>query len=543
MIWESKKAKKYIRSRFLLHDRYQLETIFDYSILKNSEKLFQGASSYIVDSYFYIPNEIGFRKQTIPTREALYNEMRPLIRLREPRMSFAEMISESFNTDSESPLLRLQSNMKTLVNNFDQKIHDETIAQIKLFSCIYTGYLLKSTRKFKKIAKKIGRNASKDELNELMQAALLFLNEGQQLLQKIRGIRKKNELLNAHTMRFLRQQLQLVEEYCSYVFRDCTTWIKIALDNAQIIQTRSDISDLRKNLADVMKKERNYYKSQEFSWIDKYSTEYEKEQYLRRRRFLKKHLWSVLYLDVRKNPSLQFRRQFGAAVAAALATALWVVLQIGIAIKSDLDLTRFDFFNLSTIYGLIAFVFAYAIKDRIKDLGKSRFSRGIFRNIPDNYEHIEYTDLSGKTHRFGTVLEYNSNISFQMLPKKFQVNMLKKTGYSLEYLKKNSQFVHYRKIIKLRRNRLDHVALQFDKIHDVTRINLQIFLARLDDSIQHHSIINDDAIVEKVDLPKTYFIDLMTKYQLARSGKVQELKNQYLRIILNREGLLRLEEQ
>lgn len=119
------------------------------------------------------------------------------------------------------------------------------------------------------------------------------------------------------------------------------------------------------------------------------------ENYAYRMSLLKKELQKTLYVDTRKSKSEPFFSNGAAMIAAGLA-AIWATI-------AQVPLITGTWNKLETFYLLFGAVFAYILKDRIKDLVKKRLLRrwkkwDVDQEFGDNIlEHMGVGQIAGHT--------------------------------------------------------------------------------------------------------------------------------------------------
>ena len=146
------------------------------------------------------------------------------------------------------------------------------------------------------------------------------------------------------------------------------------------------------------------------------SSRKEKENHAIRLAYLKK-MWSVLYLQIKDKASFFQKRQIAYMTAAGFA-AIWALvanLLIWHKLKFEGYRSFFDysdgFLGFSSSILVLAFICAYILKDRIKDLGRDKFQGGLFNYFPDSTEQISYQNkYSKKKAAIGTIYESQQHI-------------------------------------------------------------------------------------------------------------------------------------
>lgn len=539
------KKKSFIHSTVKLHDKSQIEAIFDYSLFSGLDTATTPQRVlYDINAYFFIPAEIGLKKETY-TKETFYNDIRPLIRLREPNFGFHDLIGEEKEyANLNSPLVSLSQFFSDTTNGtMDDKI-ERAINDSLLFACVYSGYLNKRFRRLKlKFLKlpKLSKELALDEAKDIIVFSREVVGRAYTLLKKLRefgdfcpqfapatGIRLKLEITNA-------------EAFCSYKLRDFLTDLGDLFEESKLLFNTTDLKDLRHRTLALLRKEKSLFAKRGHIWISHDSNEQEKELYLLRRRFLKKHVRSILYLNVRQQPMLAFKRQVAAMIAAGIAMAWYVGVQFAVMANTQFNVFSFSFFNITSVLVMSALILAYILKDRIKELMRSKFSPVFLGDLPDHFEKIIYQQSTKNSIHLGNLREYASLKPFSVLPVRIRKKILNLTGYSTRYLQDFASFIHYQKKIDLHHENLKTLQHKYGKIHDIMRINVQTFLSRLDDVTHTVRVIETNGAASEISIPKNYHIDLILNYAIKIHNKTHKMRSVYIRLILNKEGLVRLD--
>jgi len=81
------------------------------------------------------------------------------------------------------------------------------------------------------------------------------------------------------------------------------------------------------------------------------------------------------------------------------------------------------------------------------------------------------------------------------------------------------------------------------RIRDILRVNLRHFLTRLDDPLDRVDAWDADrgAFVH-VELPKVYHLNVVARVRRERVGDAPEVRFAHLRVVLNKDGIVRAEE-
>ena len=262
--------------------------------------------------------------------------------------------------------------------------------------------------------------------------------------------------------------------------------------------------------------------------------------------FLKKHMWQVLYLNVKERAIVALRKQFGYMIAAGFA-AFWAFIA-NYLIWRELQFGGFN--SLDGIDGLIgmsgflvilAFVISYILKDRIKELGRSRLSRGIFGDLPDYSEKITARNYLGKQSVVGYLREWVHRVqAADKIPE--SVSTIRKLLPG-EIVETGQQVLYYRKRVDLDTRALKCQSIPVSSVRDITRFSIRRHLARLDNPLQRHLRLSRKGQVMPVWVPKLYYLDIIFMYSYRNyKGNSQKVVISGNRLVVNKDGLQRIEK-
>jgi len=152
----SKIKKKYVKSSVNIHDRNQLETAFDYKIVDTSSqktffsRFYPSKYKLQVEVFLFFPPGMGISPQTY-SKQQFYEDLNPHIRLKEPRLSYKELLG--LKNPTHSPLKKMSSILKMA----DPHKHSSSgIECARVFACSFSAYYLKRIqRRSKKLEKAV----------------------------------------------------------------------------------------------------------------------------------------------------------------------------------------------------------------------------------------------------------------------------------------------------------------------------------------------------------------------------------------------------
>lgn len=543
---------KYLKISVEVHDRTQLETVFDYDFQKKNQV---GFDQFIdkphvdVDAFFFLPAQMGINSNSYK-KSHFYEDIRPLIRFKESMTSFKNMVRKS--DDSEILAFQdLKKNIESLVHNTSASALEETIEQVKLFVCGVVGYYKKKVdRRLKKISDKvkdIGEEEQQVELLKLISGLEKLLKRCHRLMIEFSELRLTlDQTIPANTD--LAYEMKLSEEIWSYRFREGLAKIY------QFVQAQGQKEFLSHSRVQVFQRTLRawirlyHYQSNRdgYLWIDEHSSLDEREKFSSRLSLLKKHIRSILNLEVVPSRLFALRKQIGYIVAAAFAAAwaffanvmIWQYLKFG-GFSGVKGIN--GFLGVSGLTVLAAFVVAYILQDRIKDMGRLKFHQGVFTKLPDHIHRIVYRDYSGKGIVIGKVYEA---VEFLKSSNSVPNDIKSVFGQYFDDLSdEEKEVIHYRKQIFMDRGAVAKINPQIHEIRDIIRFSIRRFLSKLEDPLQSYLSVNRRGQVESLVIPKVYYLDMVLKYsKINYIGTPEEVFIKCKRLVLNKNGLVRIEK-
>ncbi len=551
MFWSQKKPdfkepKKFIKTSVDVHDQTQIEAVFDYQILFGTrKKLVSRKLDYCLEAYFFLPQGFGLNEGAYP-KESFYSDLRPLIRFREPRLGYKQIIG--LKDPDKSPLKKLQA----LLERPEEELTEDDISvacnESRLFACIFISYFWRKMRKHLRKIEKASKNSKisseeRAKINKLACASCKHLMVRIEYIleefHKITGAidRRSNAIFEP-----LRAEMHRSDEYISYRQMDMLVFLLEKSGEANLFDDESlrHMSDEVQKFATVVRKRRV---DSGYFLITGDSAQKDRESYMARRSLLKLHIVEILHLHMRNKPVFSFQRQFGAMVAAGLA-ALWAVVAQIIVISEVLNAGSLrDLWGAGGFLFLSAGVMAYIVKDRIKEAGRSYFRDGIWGSLPDNSERLTYgrEEAGYKPQHIGNYRETATIQGESKLPSSVQ-NIRKE--YVSDFVSPNTahKVVCYRRDVSIKGQvvRVNGHALRI--VHDILRFNISGFLGRLGDPTVETKYIDDKGELHGIKLPKVYHLDLVLRHKKVEKQKTDIKEGlEYLRLFVDKNGLKRIE--
>lgn len=547
--------KSFIKSTVTVHDRTQVEAVFDYYLWRGSKtENRRRRLQYKVDAYLFYPRQFGIDPQSYP-KERFYMDVRPLIRFREPHLTFKQMLGR--RPSARSPLVSLGQYVERLLGGVLDAPLDEAVDEAQIFCCSFMGNILRSIdRKKRRLARIVAgevplRKSPKtnDQVRSLepespQDAASRIANRSRRLLIKIdevlvefRKILEKTRCIEGEIATRLFDELAAIDEYLCYRIRDSIALILNTIRSGSHLISEDSYRQLSETAIKILREQDEYAEVHGYMQIDEHSSDETKERYLHRRGELKRRIWQVLFLQIRTTPLFKFQQQIGAMIAAGIAAFWAVVTQIILIRRYITQADPTDLFGITGIIFVVAAVFAYIVKDRIKEIGRSYFRGRIFGHLPDQSEHIYYADRP-----VGHLRERTTFIHPLELPNRIAQMRQRACSVAGEGEESLDSVLVYTKDIMLDSSLSILGRYRLKAVHDIVRLNIDNYLARLGEARRFLNLINKNGTIKAVPFPKVYYLDLALDYsKVGRSGAAETKAIDYFRLVIDKSGLQRVE--
>lgn len=549
----AKKSKQVIKTAVTVHDRTQIETICDYFLARGTNKKTRNLS-YRVDAFLFYPRQFGVDPHSYP-KERFYNDIRPLIRFREPKLSFKQLLGR--RPSERSPLLSLSKYLDSLERGIVDNYVNVAIDEARLFACSFiNNYLSAIDKKKRKLDRLLAgevkprkRRGEGGHIEELpletpAEASARLVRRIERMLVKIESVLREFRRLSTRAKHLghdisdkLALELRLIDEYLHYRVRDGIAQLILIVRKGSGLIPDTSYDHFLQMTRELLAAHEVYGGQAGYMHVDDMTPDDLKERYLHRRGELKRRIWEVLFLSIRTTPLFKFQQQMGAMIAAGLAAAWAVVTQIIIIRKYIASADPTDLVGTTGLIFLVAGVFAYVIKDRIKEVGRSYFRGRLFRRIPDQSERIYYQDRP-----VGSLTERARFVAIGALPEPVAELRSRATLQSGEGEETVSDVLWYTKIITLDNKIRILGRYPLKVVHDILRLNIDAYLPRLGEPRRMMNLIDTEANIYAVGFPKVYYLDLVLDYsRLDRGHNRAQRSTEYFRLVIDKSGLQRVE--
>lgn len=549
-----------IKSNVTIHDRNQVEFVFDYSFEGRTSSKPQPAKErfsardlkaplYEVEAYFFFPPQMGI-SSNLYTKRQFYDDVRPLFRLREPRFGYRDYIG-SDSQRVKTPIQRLEA---LLIQSRNQPLgvsHTELcLFQARLFACTFSNFLMRRvqrrTRKMDRIAAAKGTSLNAEVCAQLIARCEVLVEKALRVVQKwehlVTGFQDAI-FADAHSKAQLLGELRLVAEFCHYKLSEGVARMAAHYRDSTLIERglKSQAEQIQRKLGIWSRWHQRQGRKKGYLAIDEKASIEEQEQYFFRRGDLKRRMWQILYLDLEPRQSLEMQKQIAYMIAAGAAASWAFFAQVLISYQLNFSGSASNLDSLLSASGLailLAFIGAYILKDRIKDIGREWFKSGLFGKAPD-FSYRVWFDNLGRYQSIGNIVEHTEFFSHEKVPKAILEKRKELPSHLVSF---NERIVAYHQ--KLDLAQMDEVSFlgPIWAVRSIFRFNLRRYLDYLDDSVQKHAVLNRRGEICTVRFPKVYHLDVVMRYAYTDEyGKRNYVGFDCNRLIVDKEGLIRVE--
>ena len=512
--------------------------MFGYLLATDIAQLNKKYQRYKVDLFLFYPPQMHVTKQNYP-KSLFYSDLRTLTRLEEPRWGYKQFLP----TSPQSPLYKVMTLLQkeTRVPQDVRKI----VEHIRSYACLYASYLSRKKRKRHKWLQHAKLSESPKEWANSSSTTFRIsqlMEEGRLLLRAL--IETEHVVLSMEFMEAeIEAEFSAAVEYCFFLFQKMVGSFFLHMES---VSQKLGVTSYEKQMKAYVRYCYLVILRRKYVMLTEKSSREELENFANRQRALKQRMEQPLYVKLETPRFFIFRKQLGSMVAAGVA-ATWTLI-INILIFTQLHFSGFQTVTLrdsdgvialSTLFILLAFVLAYIMQERIKEIGISRFNQGVLGELPDHEERMWagagkekiYVGLSSETCNF---IRYD-DARIREIQKK---RMTTAGGFGLH----QESILHYERTMELPSNLPNQVSVPVIGLRDNIRINMKQFLPKLDEPYYMTPFAKPRGEVSLLQMPKNYQLDLVLVMSEAGAESSTDFQPEIKRLILNKEGLLRVED-
>jgi len=482
-----------INDDFVIHDKYRFELKFDYNFTYSKKN-----KPYQIETYFFIPASLDINEETF-TKSEFYNNLQNYIRLNTPQYNLQSILNKS-----KGPLSLLLQSITLLQSEKTLKNNLRCTYNLKMFTAIVRDSIKNS---FETIQKKIkSKKDAKIEIDNFIKYVPLISNTFKKLKKNIKNI-PSIEKISLPTL------YQSADEFLSLFIE------KSSYETIQLFQKHKKFPKIIKHLKKMAYNELSYRKKVHYRSIPLRKDT--NKDFLYRFSVLKKIVSSVLFLSIKRINRAKRVEQIWFGIAAGLAMGFSTLITL---------FARWKYGNFTSSFFLLL-ILAYILKDRIKDLMKFYFTHSFMQSIYDNEIKI-----FGPLNRLKIGILKESIFFIDSETIEQNIRKMRNRDALLNNSELKESVILYKKKVKLFPKQLNKIYYKGKAIHDITRVNVNPFLLKMDNPYKNIFTLKKNKIT-KLKATRTYHINIIIKLK-----REKEIIYKRFRLILSRNGIIKIEK-
>jgi len=501
-------------SKITLHDRHRFEIKLDMDL---------GASSrtvYELESYFFVPRSLNIAPGTY-TKDDFYNSNQRYIRFKTPRISLSKLCDPGLPA---SPLNRARKSLADILSGSQEpELIDSVYEELKLLGCVIKGEIRDHARAF---ISELEACSARGEGGGRMfdgEGFSAFLADLRKLVDEVHSL--KAGIMDPVVPVRLKETYKFLDEYLSLTIEEHLAPPLAALRGCS--HQPGGPSELEKVLTELVFSQGRYRSAMGYPSVLRAGDT--NEVLIYRRGVLKKFISSVLYLKTEVD-----EWQAATQVVLGLAAGVAMLFAAMAAIYAQ------NRYTMNSVPFVAVIVVSYVFKDRIKDWLKLLFSRNLTRWFSDR--EIKILDpIDSK--KIGVLKEAFTFISEKDVPPDIARLRSIDNITSVDEDGKPERVFKYKKEIALYPGKILKTHSRRKDLNDIMRFNVKEFITQADDSSVDYLYADPGTgSIRPVPCARVYHMNLIIKYSYAAARGQDKVHYDRIRIVLNKEGLVRMEE-
>lgn len=484
------------------HGQLQLELHARYPLKPGEKKV-----HYFLDMYIFTPSQLDINEKHYGVAQFL-RDLQCYTRYTHPSLPLRRLLDPDCPI---SPLTKIRKTLDGATTHHDidpDKMLYELRTLVNIYRCE-----LREVRNI--ITRRIEEGVQDSELRQKIEE---MLRDESELIAQLRNMR--SSFLDPRIPEMLREGLRNADEAISINTE------KELFALYHLIEARPGLKDLTQIILARLQEERNHRMQAGYDTIISADTPAENDKFNYFDSMLKRWSQSTMYMDVTPSKIGARVGHIVAGFAAGLAMTFAVVATV---------LAQNNFKQNSLPWALLI-IFAYIVKDRMKELTRNVF----IAKIPGLI-----SDVSTKLVDPATKREVGTTRSWVRFcgPKDIDENILRfRDAHSLPFRKllPPEDIIHYQKRIKLQSDKFLSAHSRIDSITEILRLNLRKWLSEMDDPINVLEYMDKNGKPAKIDSNRGYHVNIVLHLSSNQKGMNDILKR--YRFVLNRTGIIRVEE-
>jgi len=495
---------EFIDSKFSIHDSHRFEIKLDIPLKDKGESIFK------IEYFFFIPKSLNIYPQNY-TKEIFYSDTQHYIRFKTPNISLEKLF---YPQNELSPYNRAMKNIDILNSGkADDFIIETIIDELKLLGCIIKVELRDVIDFFTKSIKE-KTNFSEDK-TALIDSIRKFKSDIEIAIKSIDLL--KTAIFTSNINQKIKETFLILDEYINLIISE---YILVLVNETKDVKN-IDLQEIVLEFKNVIIERQKYMLS--MGYKSAFINGEVDDHFMYYRSLMKKFISSALYLKPEVSEFNIFSH-FGPAIAAGIAMLFAIIVTIYAQSR----------YAINSINFIFIIVISYIFKDRIKDWLKIIFSKRF-----GNWLYDRKINVTEPAHniKFGYIKETFSFIPFKMLPSDI-LRIKNVDGKNIDEDIKYDIAFKYKKEINLNRSNIAKHHQRRKDLIDIMRFSILDFIKHIDDAYVDYKIIDEKGEIKNLKCMRLYHINFIIKYHI----KEDEVKYERVRILLNKDGIVRLEE-
>jgi hypothetical protein len=475
---------------------------------------------YELESYFFVPRSLNIGPNTY-SKEDFYNNNQRYIRFKTPKICLSKLCDPGLRT---SPLNRVKETLSVILSGSkDQALVDLAYDEFKLLGCVIRAEIRDHVMIFMAELETYVPQTEHGKRLFVVDGLEDFLHDLKCLGDEINAL--KSEVMEPAVPVKLREAFKFFDEYLSLIMEEYLTSLLLVLHRNKA--ALAVFESVEKKLTSLVLAQTRYRTAMNYPSVLKEGES--NEVIIYRRGVLKKFMSSVLYLKPELEESHTLTQVFF-GLAAGLAMLFAVLATIYAQNR----------YTMNSVPFVLIIVISYIFKDRIKDWLKLLFSRNLTRWLSDR--EIKIMDPCN-SKKIGLLKEAFTFIPTAAVPP--DISRIRKIDNitSIDEDGKPERVFKYKKEIALYPEKILGSHDRRKDLKDIMRFNIKDFITQADDSCVEYPFADPATGQIRTSVcSRVYHMNMVIKYSYADAKGVKMIHFDRIRIVLNKEGLVRLEE-
>ena len=482
------------------------------------------SSSYEIETYFFVPKALNIAPGNY-SKSDFYSGIQKYIRFKTPQIPLDRITDSSIPS---SPWNRIGTGLdQLLASSIDRSVPQDGInsifEEIKLLGQV-TRASIRDTAVALIREMEVMRNYAGPERFSVLQQAILNLLRDIQELERSICVRHQ-EISRPQIPSKLKDGFRYFDEFFSLTVEEYLALVFKALSEAPIPE--ADSSDLKRKIGEVLKTQQLHRREMGYPSLFVEGRDNSIIPY--RKGVLKKFTSSSLHLNLEVS-EWQAISQLNFSIAAGVAMLFAAVVTVFAQSR----------FSTSSSMFIVIVVVSYILKDRMKDWLKVFLSQKMLRGAADQSAKIRDP---GTGQVVGMFREAFAFMEYDRLPAVIRSRRNMDNITSIDEEGKPERVMKYEKQVTLSPRKIARFHQRRRDINDIMRFDISQWVKQADDpKAEMLHFCHETGTLQTVTCRKDYHINIVFKYQTAGSDGRMRDAFERIRLILNRDGIVQLDE-